>query len=608
MSAGRFAPSPSGDLHVGNLRTAVLAWLLARATGRKFVLRIEDLDRARARDPRPQLEALRAIGLDWDGPVHVQSRHVARFDAAIDDLRRRGLVYECWCTRREIGRGGAGTARHPRPVPGHLPAPDRGAASRTPSRAARRPASTRGRRPARPSTTCCTGRGPGRSTTSLLRRADGTPAYNLAVVVDDAHEDVDQVVRGDDLLASAPRQMMIARLLGLPTPVYAHVPLVVDDQGRRLAKRGGAVTLPRLAARGVTPVAVLALLLHSLGGAVDQTAVDAAVDTGEPAALLAAAVASLELARLPRRPVDVPMRRATRPRRYAERRLRRGARSPREGAADVRSHPDPRGRRPGVRSRSDIIGPRSRPRHSAGRTHSPPRSTPSSRARSRILPSSSPSPRSPTRPSTTGATPALRPPGSSPGCTSSASPTRASWTPSTARRPCSAACPPGRRAPVLLYGHYDVQPPLDEAAWHTPPFTLTPGEGGRLHGRGAADCKGNLVAHLSALRALRATAGALPVGVRVVFEGSEEQGGQGLDRWLAEHPEDFAADVMLIMDSGNVAAGEPTLTVALRGVGDLTVAVDTVPVALHSGQFGGAAAGRAAGADHDARLAAWPRG
>lgn len=142
---------------------------------------------------------------------------------------------------------------------------------------------------------------------------------------------------------------------------------------------------------------------------------------------------------------------------------------------------------------------------------------------------------------------------------------------------------------VLLYGHYDVQPPLDEAAWHTPPFTLTPGEDGRLHGRGAADCKGNLVAHLSALRALRATAGALPVGVRVVFEGSEEQGGQGLDRWLAEHPEDFAADVMLIMDSGNVAAGEPTLTVALRGVGDLTVAVDTVPVALHSGQFGGAA-------------------
>lgn len=301
MSAGRFAPSPSGDLHVGNLRTAVLAWLLAHATGRKFVLRIEDLDRARARDPRPQLEALRAIGLDWDGPVHVQSRHVARFDAAIDDLRRRGLVYECWCTRREIVEA----VRAPHGIPGQYPGTCRHLTEvQRAARRRERPGALRLRADVARETVhdLLHGAWTGPVDDLVLRRADGTPAYNLAVVVDDAHEDVDQVVRGDDLLASAPRQMMIARLLGLPAPVYAHVPLVVDDQGRRLAKRGGAVTLPRLAARGVTPVAVLALLLHSLGGAVDQTAVDAAVDTGEPAALLAAAVASLELARLPRDP------------------------------------------------------------------------------------------------------------------------------------------------------------------------------------------------------------------------------------------------------------------------------------------------------------------
>ena len=142
---------------------------------------------------------------------------------------------------------------------------------------------------------------------------------------------------------------------------------------------------------------------------------------------------------------------------------------------------------------------------------------------------------------------------------------------------------------VLLYGHYDVQPPLDEGLWQTPPFVLTERDDGRLYGRGAADCKGNLVAHLAVLRALREQFDGLPIGVRVIFEGSEEQGGSGLADYLNQHPEDFAADVMIILDSGNAATGEPTLTVSLRGVADLTVSVDTFPVALHSGQFGGAA-------------------
>ncbi|WP_051224203.1 dipeptidase [Pseudoclavibacter soli] len=142
---------------------------------------------------------------------------------------------------------------------------------------------------------------------------------------------------------------------------------------------------------------------------------------------------------------------------------------------------------------------------------------------------------------------------------------------------------------VLLYSHYDVQPPLDESAWRTPPFELTTGDDGRLYGRGAADCKGNVVAHLAVLRALRQVFGELPVGVRIIVEGSEEQGGAGLADHLARHPEDFAADTIIILDSGNVGVGQPTLTVSLRGVADVQITLDTFPTPLHSGQFGGAA-------------------
>lgn len=143
---------------------------------------------------------------------------------------------------------------------------------------------------------------------------------------------------------------------------------------------------------------------------------------------------------------------------------------------------------------------------------------------------------------------------------------------------------------VLLYSHYDVQPPLDEAAWHTPPFTLTTGDDGRWYGRGAADCKGNVVAHLAALRVLGALYGDdWPFGVRLVVEGSEEQAGAGLEDYLRTHPEDFAADAMLIQDGGNLAAGVPTLITELRGAADVVVSVDVFPGAVHSGQYGGAA-------------------
>ncbi|MGW7668676.1 M20/M25/M40 family metallo-hydrolase [Streptomyces sp. NPDC054775] len=140
---------------------------------------------------------------------------------------------------------------------------------------------------------------------------------------------------------------------------------------------------------------------------------------------------------------------------------------------------------------------------------------------------------------------------------------------------------------VLLYAHYDVQPPLDEAGWTTPPFELTEREG-RWYGRGTADCKGGVIMHLLALRALRASGG-VPVHVKVIAEGSEEQGTGGLERYAEEHPDLLTADTIVIGDAGNFRAGLPTVTSTLRGMTLVRVSVDTLEGNLHSGQFGGAA-------------------
>ncbi|MGW1715145.1 M20/M25/M40 family metallo-hydrolase [Streptomyces sp. NPDC002156] len=140
---------------------------------------------------------------------------------------------------------------------------------------------------------------------------------------------------------------------------------------------------------------------------------------------------------------------------------------------------------------------------------------------------------------------------------------------------------------VLLYAHYDVQPPLDEAGWVTPPFELTERDG-RWYGRGAADCKGGLIMHLLALRALKANGG-IPVNVKVIAEGSEEMGTGGLERYAEEHPELLAADSIVIGDSGNFRVGLPTVTATLRGMTLVRLRIDTLEGNLHSGQFGGAA-------------------
>ncbi len=255
--AGRYAPSPSGDLHVGNLRTAVLAWLFARSTGRRFRLRVEDLDRVRAGAEERQLADLAAIGLDWDGPVVRQSERTALYAQALDDLRARDLVYECFCTRREIQEA----ASAPHQTPGLYPGTCRALTAAQRSRHRRdRPAALRLRAQTGTATINDQLHGvvTGPVDDVVLRRGDGVFAYNLAVVVDDAEMGVDQVVRGDDLLDSSPRQTHLAILLGLTPPTYVHVPLALNTGGQRLAKRDGAVTLRDLEAGGVHPMALIA--------------------------------------------------------------------------------------------------------------------------------------------------------------------------------------------------------------------------------------------------------------------------------------------------------------------------------------------------------------
>ncbi|MGV0849482.1 tRNA glutamyl-Q(34) synthetase GluQRS [Mycolicibacterium phlei] len=248
MSAGRFAPSPSADLHIGNLRTAVLAWLFARSTGRRFLLRVDDLDDRTFTDiGHRQIADLAAIGLTWDAEPEWQTQHPQRYAAAIERLAERGLLYECYCSRKDILQA----PRAPHAPQGAYPGTCRDLTEA--ERAARREQT--GRPPAlRLRTDVITytvhdvlhGDYTGIVDDFVVRRGDGVPAYNLAVVVDDAAQGVDQVVRGDDLLPSSPRQAYLAKVLGYPEPIYAHVALVLNEDGARLAKRDGAVTLAEI--------------------------------------------------------------------------------------------------------------------------------------------------------------------------------------------------------------------------------------------------------------------------------------------------------------------------------------------------------------------------
>ena len=250
---GRFAPSPTGPLHFGSLVAAVASFLDARAAGGRWLVRIEDVDTTRTVPGAADdiLRTLRALGLEWDGEVAVQSERTARYEAALQRLRALGLTYACKCSRKELADSGLqgvdgtiypGTCRELRlPFGPHL-------AERF--------------------------RAPGDVGDFVLKRRDGLHAYQLAVVVDDADQGVTDVVRGADLLWSTPRQAALQRALGLATPRYLHVPVATNERGEKLSKQtrapaidparaaealaGALAFLGQPPAEGATPGAILA--------------------------------------------------------------------------------------------------------------------------------------------------------------------------------------------------------------------------------------------------------------------------------------------------------------------------------------------------------------
>lgn len=269
---GRYAPSPTGELHLGNLRTALVAWLFARSRGGRFLLRIDDLDpdRSRREHEQRQVDDLRALGIDWDGEPVRQSERFERYHDALAQLARRGLTYPCFCTRAEVLA--AATAPHG----GGIEAPYPGSCARLdPGEADARAAAG--------DPHCLRVRAEGATVSFedellgtvsaqvddfIVRRRDQVPAYNLASPLDEADLAVDEVVRGADLAATTPRQLWIARALDLRVPSFAHVPLVLGPDGARLAKRHGSASLRQLSAVGVDAADVVALLAESLEGAV----------------------------------------------------------------------------------------------------------------------------------------------------------------------------------------------------------------------------------------------------------------------------------------------------------------------------------------------------
>ena len=266
----RFAPSPTGAQHVGNARTYLITWLLARSAGGRILLRIEDIDspRIKAGAADEALADVRWLGLDWDGGPVVQTQRIALYEAALRRLQDQELVYPCTCTRSDIEQAASAPHAEGQEVPypgtcsGRLVADARNLVGR--------PFAWRFR------VTDAPGFSDGfRGAIQLTRediggdfvvwKSQGTPAYQLAVVVDDADQGVTDVVRGDDLVSSTPRQLLLYRALGLNSPEFVHVPLVVGPDGRRLAKRHGDTRLRALREAGVRPEQLVGLLAWSCG-------------------------------------------------------------------------------------------------------------------------------------------------------------------------------------------------------------------------------------------------------------------------------------------------------------------------------------------------------
>lgn len=284
MTTGRLAPTPSGGLHLGNARTFLIAWLSVRAAGGRIVLRIDDLDTPRVKPGYTEqaIADLRWLGLDWDGEPLYQSRRSAAYHAALDTLRSTGTIYASTASRRELTN--ATQAPH---VDDDISLRD------TSSR--RRPA-WRFRAPTQAVEFVDAIHGACAIITDdfIVCRNDGIAAYQLATVVDDHFQGVTEVVRGDDLLDSTPRQILLARALGRPSPRYVHVPLVLDDKSERMAKRRDSTRLAALREAGVPATRIIGMLAASCGWA-----------TAGECLMPAELIGRFDLAKLPRDAVQL---------------------------------------------------------------------------------------------------------------------------------------------------------------------------------------------------------------------------------------------------------------------------------------------------------------
>jgi glutamyl-tRNA synthetase len=272
---GRFAPSPTGFLHLGNFRTALVAYLSAKRNGDdggRFLVRFEDLDRVTSSPRMAALQMLELgdLGVKADEPPVFQSNRFALYDAAIEKLAERGLTYPCFCTRREIAEAAAA----PHGAPGAYPGTCRGLseAERAERAATKQPALRLDLAAAGLAgvpisfTDMFMGEVSGTPDDVVLRRNDGVPSYNVAVVVDDFLQGVTEVVRGDDLAAVTPSQIVLHHLLGMRIPEYGHVPLKRGPDGERLSKRHGSITLDNMADDGYTADDVREMLLDEIAG------------------------------------------------------------------------------------------------------------------------------------------------------------------------------------------------------------------------------------------------------------------------------------------------------------------------------------------------------
>ncbi len=298
----RLAPSPTGALHLGNARTFLVNWAMARRKGWRIVLRIEDLDGPRVKSGADlqAMDDLRWLGLNWDAGPHYQRQDLSPYAAALEKLRAAGLIYGCRCSRRDIEQAQSaphtedhelrypGTCRHSAEKPtGEAPSPAGDAEAQrliVPERIIRFTDQIAGEQAVDVQ---------GQVGDFIVATKAGLPAYQLAVVVDDHRQGVTDVVRGDDLLASTARQLLLYEMLGLGTPPrYWHLPLVLGADGHRLAKRHGDTRIAQYRQRGVSPQRVIGLLAGWCG-----------LGDGRQAMTAQAFAQAFEMERLPRGPV-----------------------------------------------------------------------------------------------------------------------------------------------------------------------------------------------------------------------------------------------------------------------------------------------------------------